>query len=143
VTPEAGQPVHASCVLCNGYGLLIVGPSGSGKSGLALRLMALGAELIADDRVVLTRKDDCVEASCPGTILGRIEARQIGILTTNPAEAATIQYVVDLGKPPASRLPHKATTSLEGIDIPLIAGQNVPNLAEALLVLTKGGFAPD
>lgn len=42
--------LHASCVALDGRGLLILGPSGSGKSALALELMALGADLVADDR---------------------------------------------------------------------------------------------
>ncbi len=46
--------VHASCVAFGGAGVLILGPSGSGKSALALALMGLGAALVADDRVLLT-----------------------------------------------------------------------------------------
>ena len=42
--------LHGSCVAVEGRGVLIVGPSGAGKSSLALALMALGAELVADDR---------------------------------------------------------------------------------------------
>ena len=45
--------VHASAVSLGGRGVLILGRSGAGKSGLALRLIALGAQLVSDDRVVL------------------------------------------------------------------------------------------
>ncbi|MDX5349528.1 MAG: serine kinase, partial [Paracoccaceae bacterium] len=44
------QIVHATSVAVDGRGLLILGPSGAGKSSLALRLIALGARLVADDR---------------------------------------------------------------------------------------------
>jgi len=47
----ATTTIHASCVAVDGKGLLITGASGSGKSALALQLMAFGAHLIADDRV--------------------------------------------------------------------------------------------
>src|ERR1051326_6191249 len=40
--------VHASCVAVDGIGVLIRGPSGSGKSDLALRLIAGGADLVCD-----------------------------------------------------------------------------------------------
>ena len=47
--------LHASAVALDGRGALLLGASGAGKSGLALRLMALGARLVADDRVLLRR----------------------------------------------------------------------------------------
>ena len=43
--------IHASAVALDGRALLIVGPSGSGKSALALRMMAHGATLVSDDLV--------------------------------------------------------------------------------------------
>lgn len=46
--------VHGSCVAFGGAGVLILGPSGSGKSALALALIGLGAALVADDRVSLS-----------------------------------------------------------------------------------------
>ena len=41
--------VHATCVVVEGVGLLLRGPSGSGKSDLALRLIELGWRLVADE----------------------------------------------------------------------------------------------
>ena len=46
--------LHATCIAWQGRGVLIRGPSGSGKSALALGLMAHGAVLVADDRVKLS-----------------------------------------------------------------------------------------
>ena len=37
------QTVHGSCAALDGRAILILGPSGSGKSALALALMSLGA----------------------------------------------------------------------------------------------------
>ncbi len=64
---------HASCVAYGGRGVLILGASGRGKSALALRLMALGAVLVADDRTDLCREGDSVMARAPDAIKGMIE----------------------------------------------------------------------
>ena len=41
--------LHATCVTLGDRGMLITGPSGIGKSDLALRLIDGGAKLVADD----------------------------------------------------------------------------------------------
>ena len=43
--------VHGSAIAIHGKGVLLLGPSGSGKSDLALRLIDRGAKLICDDVV--------------------------------------------------------------------------------------------
>ena len=72
--------LHASCVAISGRGVLIIGPSGSGKSALALQLMAFGASLVADDQTELTVQGGTLIARCPPTMSGLIEARGLGIL---------------------------------------------------------------
>ena len=139
MTPETGSLIHASCVTLNDVGLLIIGSAGSGKSGLALQLMALGAGLIADDRVQIARENDTLIARCPPTISGKIEARQFGVLQVIPIGSTKLHMVVDLDQNPGSRLPDLKTTSLEGIDLPLIAGKEVPNLSQALYVFIRSG----
>ncbi|MFZ9950137.1 MAG: HPr kinase/phosphorylase, partial [Gemmobacter sp.] len=57
--------LHASCVAFAGRGVLILGPSGSGKSGLALGLIALGAGLVADDAVLIAPEGEGVRAARP------------------------------------------------------------------------------
>ena len=47
--------MHASCVSYENHAVLILGPSGIGKSSLALQLMALGAVLVADDKTCLRK----------------------------------------------------------------------------------------
>ena len=79
--------VHGSCVALTGKGLLITGRSGSGKSALCLQMVALGAELVADDRVQLRREEGQILARAPAAIAGLIEARGIGI-STNPKRRA-------------------------------------------------------
>ena len=56
--PSAPLILHATAVAVAGRGLLIRGASGSGKSGLALEMMARGAQLVSDDRVIVSDRDD-------------------------------------------------------------------------------------
>ena len=45
--------LHGSCVSKDGDAILLLGPSGSGKSDLVLRLLSHGFELVADDQVTI------------------------------------------------------------------------------------------
>jgi HPr kinase/phosphorylase len=60
--------LHATTVAIGGRGVLILGPSGSGKSGLALELMAMGAGLVADDRTEVTQGEATGQAMSPATV---------------------------------------------------------------------------
>lgn len=73
------ETVHATTIAIDGAGVLLRGPSASGKSDLALRLIDDGARLVADDRTVLALRDGIVEASAPPSIRGKIEVRGLGI----------------------------------------------------------------
>ncbi len=131
--------VHATCVAVEGRGLLIVGASGSGKSSLALRMMALGADLVADDRVDLSRDEGAVIADAPQRIAGLIEARGIGLLRAAPCGPVALDYVLDMDQTQPARLPEPVTLQLLGHYVPLLFGAGVPNLAEALMQLLKMG----
>ena len=136
---DQNQIVHASAVSVENRGVLILGPSGAGKSGLALELISRGAELISDDRTILTKKNGGLIASAPATIKGRIEARGIGLLATHPAPPTLITLAVDLGRSPGARLPERQTLALLGVEIDLILGDSTPNLAAAVHIYLKGG----
>ena len=137
----APATVHASCVAVEGRGLLILGRSGSGKSALALALMALGADLVADDRVILTPGPQGPVASAPAALCGLIEARGLGILRAVPVPSAVVAAVVDLDQQEAERLPPTRTITLAGTDIPLFHGQAMPYFPAALMQYLKGGRA--
>ena len=66
--------IHATAVALEGLGILLRGPSGSGKSDLGIRLIDRGAVLIADDRVDLRRRGDNILASPPNALAGKIES---------------------------------------------------------------------
>lgn len=115
--------VHATCVAIKGDGVLLRGPSGGGKSDLALRLIDDGARLVADDQVEIAREPGSVRpiARATAALAGRMEVRGIGIVEA-PAAAARIVLVVDLVVPAAvERLPAPRICVLEGLAIPLIA----------------------
>ncbi len=64
-----------------GIGLLISGPSGIGKSELALELLSRGHRLVADDAPEFTRTGpDVLHGTCPDTLHGFIEVRGLGVL---------------------------------------------------------------
>src|ERR1700753_229338 len=98
--------IHATCVVYRRIGILLSGKSGSGKSDLALRLIAQGAKLVADDRTDLAVKNGALIATAPKTIAGLLEIRGVGIVETPHAAGARIALVVDLsGK--VERLPER------------------------------------
>lgn len=115
------EQIHATCVSVDGRGVILRGPSGSGKSDLALRLIDQGGTLIADDRVDLRLHDGDVVASSPQNIAGQLEVRGIGIIRLTYQEDARLSLVVDLverGLVP--RLPEGLTASLLGVNIQLL-----------------------
>ena len=136
-----GEPVHASCVALGDRGLLILGPSGSGKSALALRLMALGAALVADDQTLLTREGDALIARCPPQLSGLIEARFVGLLRTTPLERAEIALVVDLSQHEAARLPPRRSVMLCGVTLDLVLPTQSDHFPAALICYLVGGRA--
>lgn len=135
------EVVHATAVSLAGRALLILGPSGSGKSALALELMALGAGLIADDRTVLNLRDGHPVASAPAALAGRIEARGVGILAAAPAPPAPVVLAADLGQRERERLPPERRIDLLGVAIPLVHKVDGPHFPAALLQYLRGGRA--
>ncbi|VAW04256.1 HPr kinase/phosphorylase [hydrothermal vent metagenome] len=119
--------IHGSGIFMDGKGILITGPSGSGKSDLALRLMALGAELVGDDYVILSHTlshtgQGRVMMRPSDTIAGRMEVRGVGIVNVDFRADATVDMVVNLVGDVAclERLPEKKTTLLDGVRLPCL-----------------------
>ena len=110
--------VHASCIAIRGRAVLIEGPSGSGKSDLALRLIDRGAALISDDYTALVMTDGILIASAPDTIAGKIEVRGIGIVAMPPAPPCPVALLVRSGTP--DRMPEPATCAMADIAVPVI-----------------------
>ncbi len=125
----SGTSIHANCVVVGTLGLLIRGPSGSGKSGLsdvlvsAARLRGNLGKLVADDRVCLEAAGTSLLAHVPDTIAGRLEVRGIGLVAASFIPTARVHLVVTLT--PANeieRLPHELSVAelLPGLAVPAV-----------------------
>ena len=117
--------IQATCVVVEGLGVLLRGPSGSGKSDLALRLIDGGARLVADDGVELRREGERLLARLPPTapdyVRGRSEVRGLGILPAPAVAEAPLDLVIDLVAADAvERLPEPMTAELLGVALPLL-----------------------
>lgn len=104
-TPDS-ELMHGTCVAIGGAGVLILGPPGSGKSDLALRLIdqpgfgisgtLKSAQLVSDDQVLLRREGDAVLATPPAAIAGKMEIRGLGIVTLSHATDVPLRLCVQL-----------------------------------------------
>ncbi len=118
--------VHGTCIDLGAAAVLLRGPSGSGKSDLALRLIDDetgngGARLVSDDQVELAARDGAVWASAPEAIAGLMEVRGVGVVRVPCVETARLGLVVDLVPPrEVERMPTLETCSYEGISLPLM-----------------------
>jgi HPr kinase/phosphorylase len=124
------QTVHASAVLVGARAVLIRGPSGSGKSRLALDLIEAArtgslsfARLVADDRVHLVAANGSLLARPAKPLAGLIEVRGVGLRRLAHEPSAVVGLVVDLAAPEAQRLPDAAerTTEIGGIALARLA----------------------
>ena len=132
--------IHATTVAVDRAGLLIRGPSGRGKSELALQMLAFGGQLVADDRTTIATPDDGPPvASAPDQLSGMIEARGIGILRVAPCGAVRLAAVADLSEIETERLPEARTTLVAGRVLPLYRRVDAPSFAASLMLLLRGG----
>ncbi|HXJ00425.1 MAG TPA: HPr kinase/phosphatase C-terminal domain-containing protein [Micropepsaceae bacterium] len=115
--------VHASCVAlgeaCAPFGcavegaVLLLGASGAGKSDVALRLIAMGAQLISDDQTMLFGNDGRLFADAHPSAYGQIEIRGVGIVVMPTAQPAPVILAVRLDEEAdIARLPEPATHKL-------------------------------
>ena len=100
-------------------GVLIEGPSGSGKSDLALRALAAGFRLVADDRVELWVSAGRVFGRSPEALAGLMEARGVGILSLTPRPLAEVALVARCAVRP-ERLPEPQATEILGLALPVV-----------------------
>ncbi|MBF9044414.1 serine kinase [Rhodobacterales bacterium HKCCE4037] len=129
---------NASAVAYEGRGVLLLGPSGSGKSGTALALMAHRAALIADDGVWLRGGALMPPATAPAAI----EARGIGLLNAGPlCPSAPLALVVDLAPAEPERLPPRLYVTIPDEKVTLIRPGLGPTLVPAILQLLRHGLA--
>ncbi len=113
--------LHGTVVDVAGHGVLLRGPSGSGKSDLALRLVDRRATLIADDQVIVYPRPKGLKAMAPDALRGYLEVRGLGLISTPVTGSSFIRLIVDLVEPDSvPRLPEYAIEELCGKKIPRI-----------------------
>lgn len=134
--------LNATGVALDGRGIAILGATGSGKSSLALALIALGGHLIADDGLWLDTGAAPARLRRPDAATGLIEARGIGLLQAGlPCDGAPLALIVDLDRAESRRLPPRRYVAV-GDDLhPLILGAGNNSLAPALHLMLRHGRA--
>ena len=151
---DAVENLHGTAIALGASAVLIRGASGSGKSDLALRCLALAptaliaspAMLVADDRVLLTRSGDRLKVEAPATIRGKLEVRGLGILSVPYAPSADLVLVADLvAAGETERLPEEtADTGILGLRRKLVRIEPFAAAApiKLLLALARANAGP-
>ena len=119
--------LYATCIVVGEDGILIRGASGSGKSSLALELIARAtranrfARLVCDDRVRVSARSDRLIARAVPSIAGWVEVRGIGIVEVPHEPTCILRVVIDLDEN-APRMPEPDAGHAEilGVTLPCL-----------------------
>jgi serine kinase of HPr protein (carbohydrate metabolism regulator) len=138
----SSETIHASTVATNGRAVLISGPSGSGKSDLALRLLDRGFTLVSDDQTIVRRHGDRLVSSAPPNIKGKLEIRGIGIVDMDTVADVPVALYVELTSE-IVRLPDdRRERPVLGVNLPLISvdAQTASAASKVALALDRLGL---
>ncbi|WBV43076.1 HPr kinase/phosphorylase [Pseudoroseomonas cervicalis] len=133
--------LHGSCAASRGAGVLFLGPPGSGKSDLVLRLLHQGWRLVADDQVALAEAEGALRAAAPAALAGMLEVRGLGLFEGLPHAPAPLRLVVELAPRDAvPRLPQPRRHALLGHALPCVALHGFDASAPAKLDFALAGL---
>ncbi len=99
-------------------GVLIEGPSGSGKSDLALRALAQGFTLVADDRTLLWVSGERLYGRAPDALQGLIEARGLDVVRVTALPICEVALAARLGVP--DRIIEPRVEDMLGVAVPVM-----------------------
>lgn len=140
--------IHASAVKFEKRGVLLIGPSASGKSSLAAHLIDRhDGQLIADDRVVLTAENNQLIAGAPASLSGLLELRGFGVVEMPTAAPCIISLAVNLvARQAVPRIAEADYVTFEGLKIPQLHLHGFDlatpmTIKQALVHLPQKGFA--
>lgn len=124
-----------------GRGILIRGASGTGKSSLALDLIARGARLVSDDITEVTTgaAEGLPILSSPGRMQGVIEARGVGLIRVPHLGRAPLTLVVEMDVAETERLPPFRTAQIGAHEVPCLHRVDNPAFPAAIWALMIGG----
>ncbi|HEV8592954.1 MAG TPA: hypothetical protein VGQ55_12690 [Pyrinomonadaceae bacterium] len=139
--------IHGVLMEMHGFGVLILGESGIGKSECALDLIAKGHRLVADDVVNLELDTGRLFGTAPNLISGLLEIRGLGIVSVRElfgvsavCDRLNLDLCIDLVKwakvEDISRIGlEMQTETILGIDLPkfvlpVSSGRNLSTLVE-------------
>jgi HPr kinase/phosphorylase len=117
--------IHATGLVLDKTGIVFRGPSGTGKSVLALELMdewearGLDAKLVSDDRIDIEATKTGLVMYAPKAIEGLVELRGRGIVSRPFVAKASVHLVVDMVATLERMVEEDALeTELEGVTVP-------------------------
>ena len=123
-----GEHMHTAAVALAGagadcwHGVLLRGPSGSGKSDLAARAIDAGARLISDDQTLLRNDGGSIVMTAPAALAGLLEMGGLAIVVAPALAACELVLMVDLvAAEQVERLPEPSTVELLGVAVPRLA----------------------
>ncbi len=133
---EAAPILHATLIAARREGrwcgVLLQGPSGAGKSDLALRAVALGWRLVADDRVRAWISGGALFGAAPARLRGLLEVRGVGVVALGALPLARIVLAVQADARP-ERSPETACWTMAGVSLPSVRlDLHAPSAPEAL-----------
>lgn len=139
--------VHGVLLEVQGIGVLLTGPSFSGKSELALELIERGHRLVVDDAPELHREGDAVIGRCPPLLrdvmaisgLGVIDVRALfgeGALKTSQQIDLILHLQSEKRRADGGLQLEQERTELLGVPLPRLALNLAPGHSLAVLVET-------